>query len=96
MSTISTAIYRHKLTLNEVNVWQWKKRHSGSHSEPEITSQAKKKYSPSTKYEKKDVVINKHTTIAPKTADFKYEDQEDVTSIQSLVNVAQDQSNLSL
>ena len=38
----------------------------------------------------------KHTTIAPTTADFKYEGQEDVTSIQSLANVAPDQSNLSL
>ena len=38
----------------------------------------------------------KHTTIAPTTADFKYEGQEDVTSIQSLANVAPEQSNLSL
>ena len=38
----------------------------------------------------------KHTTIAPTTADIKYEGQEDVTSIQSLANVAPEQSNLSL
>ena len=55
-----------------------------------------KKYSLSTKYGRQDVVINKHKTIAPTTADFKYEGQEDVTSIQSLANVAPDQSNLSL
>ena len=71
-----------------------KKRHPGSHSQPENTSQAKK-YSLSTKYGRQDVVINKHTTIAPTAADFKYEGQEDVTSIQSLANVAPDQRNLS-
>lgn len=95
MSTISTAISRHKLTLNEVNVLQWKKRHPESHSEPEITSQAKK-YSLSTKYGRQDVVINKHTTIAPTTTGCKYEGQEDVTSVQSLANATPDQSNLSL
>ena len=50
-----------------------------------------KRYSLSTKYGREDVVINKNTTITTTTADFKYQTQEDVTSIHSLANVAPEQ-----
>ena len=50
-----------------------------------------KRYSLSTKYGRKDVVINKNTTITATTADFKYQTQEDITSIHSLANVAPEQ-----
>ena len=50
-----------------------------------------KRYSLSTKHGRDDVVINKNTTITTTTADFKYQSQEDVTSIQSLANVAPEQ-----
>lgn len=45
------------------------------------------KYSLSNKFGRKDIVINKNTSISPTTLDFKYQDLDDVTSIASLSQV---------
>ena len=72
-------------------VSQWKKKETLEAMQNQKSPVKLKKYSLGTKYGRQDVVINKHNTIAPTTADFKYEGQEDVTSIQSLANVAPEQ-----
>ena len=48
-------------------------------------------YKISNKYNRKDVIINKETTVIPTSATFAYQDQEDVLSIASLTHVANEQ-----
>ena len=49
------------------------------------------RYNLSAKCGRQDLVINQNTTITATTADFKYQSQEDITSIHSLANVAPEQ-----